>query len=152
MASHTRFLTVPDFLLHAKQDVAAAKACFRGAFARHGPPPRKIRLDGYQASHRAAREVLAQHRRGAPTRIRSSKYLNNRIEQDHRSTKLRLGPMLGLERFRHAAITIVGVELMHRIRKGRSALSRSRTAGTTAPKSGVRCSLPDPNELPDPIA
>jgi hypothetical protein len=31
---------------------------------------------------------------------------NNLIEQDHRSIKLRLGPMLGLKRFRSASITI----------------------------------------------
>ena len=40
---------------------------------------------------------------------------NNLIEQDHRSIKLRLGPMLGLKRFRCAAITIDGIELTHRI-------------------------------------
>ncbi|WP_348983926.1 DDE-type integrase/transposase/recombinase [Methylosinus sp. C49] len=52
------------------------------------------------------------------------KHLNNLIEQDHRSIKLRLGPMLGFKRFRHVAIAIAGVELMHLIRKGRFALSR----------------------------
>jgi transposase-like protein len=123
-----------DFLLRAKRDVAAAKAFFRRAFASDGRPPRKITLDGYQASHRAARELLAQHRGGARTRIRSSKYLKNLIEQDHRSIKLRLGPMLGFKRFRHAAITIAGVELMHRIRKNQFAPSRFRAAGTTAPE------------------
>jgi DDE domain len=40
------------------------------------------------------------------------------IEQDHRSIKLRLGPMLGFKKFRRAATTIAGIELMHRIRKG----------------------------------
>ena len=91
-----------DFLLRAKRDVAAAKAFFRRAFASRGRLPHKITLDGYQASHRAARELLAQHRGGARTKIRSSKYLNNLIEQDHRPIKLRLGPMLGLKRFRNA--------------------------------------------------
>ena len=122
-----------DFLLRAKRDVAAAKAFFRRAFKSQGLP-RKITLDGYQASHRAARELLARRRGGARTRIRSSKYLNNLIEQDHRSIKLRLGPMLGFKRFRHAAITIAGVELMHRIRKAQFALSKFRTAGRTAPE------------------
>ncbi len=123
-----------DFLLRAKRDVAAAKAFFRRAFKRQGRLPHKITLDGYQASHRAAREFLKQHRGGARTRIRSSKYLNNLIEQDHRSIKLRLDPMLGFKRFRHAAITIAGVELMHRIRKGQFALSKIRAAGRTAPE------------------
>ncbi|WP_371033300.1 DDE-type integrase/transposase/recombinase [Methylosinus sp. PW1] len=91
-------------------------------------------LDGSQASHRAARELLARHRSGARTRIRSSKYLNSLIEQDHRSIKLRLGPMLGFKRFRHAAIAIARVELMHRIRKGQFALSKFGAAGATAPE------------------
>ena len=52
------------------------------------------------------------------TRLRSSKYLNNLVEQDHRNVKSRLGAMLGLKSFATAAITIRGVELMHRIRKG----------------------------------
>jgi transposase-like protein len=33
---------------------------------------------------------------------------NNLIEQDHRSIKLRLGPMLGFKQFRRASTTIAG--------------------------------------------
>jgi transposase-like protein len=123
-----------DFLLRAKRDVAAAKAFFRRAFESQRSLPRDITLDGYQASHRAAREFLATHRRGYRTKIRSSKYLNNLIEQDHRSIKLRLGPMLGFKRFRNASITIAGIELVHRIRKGQFALKRLRVRGKTAPE------------------
>ena len=72
--------------------------------------------------------------RGNRTKIRSSKYLNNLIEQDHRSIKLRLGPMLGLKCFRCASITIAGIELMHRIRKGQFELARLRVNGKTAPE------------------
>ena len=53
-----------DFLLRTKRDVAAAKAFFRRAFESQRSLPRAITLDGYQASHRAAREFLATHRRG----------------------------------------------------------------------------------------
>jgi len=123
-----------DFLLRAKRDVAAAKAFFRRAFESQRSLPRAITLDGYHASHRAAREFLATHRRGHRTKIRSSKYLNNLIEQDHRSIKLRLGPMLGFKRFRNASITIAGIELVHRIRKGQFALERLRLRGKTAPE------------------
>jgi hypothetical protein len=69
------------FLLRAKRDVAAAKAFFRRAFKSQGRLPRAITLDGYQASHRAAREFLGEHRRGKRAKLRSSKYLNNLIEQ-----------------------------------------------------------------------
>ena len=123
-----------DFLLRAKRDVAAAKAFFRRAFKSQGRLPQKITLDGYQASHRAAREILGEHQRGKRTKIRSSKYLNNLIEQDHRSIKLRLGPMLGLKRFRSASITIAGIELMHRIRKGQFKLGKLRIKDKRAPE------------------
>jgi transposase-like protein len=130
-----------DFLLRARRNVAAAKAFFRRAC--HGRRlPDKITLDGYQASHSAAREVLAQHRGGARTKIRS-KYLNNLIEQNHRSIKLRLGPMLGLKRFRNAAITIAGSKSC--TGSGKVSLNLERFASKIAarPKSGMPCSLHD---------
>ena len=111
-----------------------AKAFFQRAFEGQRRLPRAITLDGYQASHRAAREFLAANGRGKRTKLRSSKYLNNLIEQDHRSIKLRLGPMLGFKRFRRASITIAGIELMHRIRKGQFALGTLRALGKTAPE------------------
>ena len=123
-----------DFLPRAKRDMAAAKAFFRRAFKSQGLLPHKVTLDGYQASHRAVREILGEHQRGKRTLIRSSKYLNNLIEQDHRSIKLRLGPMLGLKRFRSASITIAGIELMHRIRKGQFKLGKLRIKQKTAPE------------------
>ena len=111
-----------NFLLRAKRDVAAAKAFFRRAFMSQGRLPQKITLDGYQASHRAVKEALGEHPKGNQCEIRSSN--NNRIEQDRRSVKLRLAPMLGLKNFRQAATTIAGVELMHRIRKGQFKLGK----------------------------
>jgi transposase-like protein len=123
-----------DFLPRAKRDVAAAKAFFRRAFKSQARVPHKITLDGYQASHRAAKEVLDEHSSGNPCEIRSSKYLNNLIEQDHRSVKLRLGPMLGFKHFRRAATTIAGIELMHRIRKRQFKLRTLGVKNRTAPE------------------
>jgi transposase-like protein len=123
-----------DFLLRAKRDSAAAKAFFRRAFRRQGRRPHKITLDGYQASHRAAKEALGEHSEGNQCNIRPSKYLNNLIEQDHRSIKLRLGPMLGFKTFRRAATTIAGIELIHRIRKGQFKLGKLRIKDKTAPE------------------
>lgn len=105
-----------DFLLRAKRDVAAARAFFRCALASQGSLPRKINSTISSVTSCGARTSRTPSRRRR-TRIRSSKYLNNLIEQDHRSIKLRLGSMLGFKRFRHAAITSAGVELMHGIRK-----------------------------------
>ncbi len=133
-----------DFLLRAKRDVAAAKAFFRRAFKSQGRLPRALTLDGYQASHRAAREVLGEHQRGARTKIRSSKYLNNLIEQDRRSIKLRLYPMLGLKRFRSASITIAGIELIIGSGKVSSDSASLASKAKRPPKSGMLFSLHDP--------
>jgi transposase-like protein len=42
-------------------------------------------------------------------RIRSCKYLNNVIEQEHRRIKQRVRPMLGFKRFETATATIRGI-------------------------------------------
>src|ERR1700735_1119807 len=101
-----------DFRLSAKRDVAAAKAFFRKAIKGQHDAPRTITLDGYAASHRAVRELKADGLLPAETKLRSSKYLNNLIEQDHRGVKQRIATMLGFKGFATAAITIAGIELM----------------------------------------
>ena len=70
----------------------------------------------------------------ADTKIRSSKYQNNLIEQDHRGVKLRIGPMLGFKWFNTAAIVIAGIELLRRIHKGQFNFGRLRlkNSGTSA--------------------
>ena len=52
------------------------------------------------------------------TKVWTSKYLDNLIEQDHRRVKQRIYPMLGFKRFRNAAIAITSIELAQKIRKG----------------------------------
>ena len=110
-----------DFRLSTRRDVAAAKAFFRKAIKSQRRPPQTITLDGYAASHRAVRELKADGSLPRDTKLRSSKYLNNLIEQDHRSVKQRVAVMLGFKQFRNAMITIAGIELMHRIRRDNSA-------------------------------
>ena len=122
-----------DFRLSARRDVAAAKAFFRKAVKNHQRPPQTITLDGYAASHRAVRELKADGSLPSDTKLRSSKYLNNLIEQDHRSVKQRIAVMLSFKQFRYAAITIAGIELMHRIRKEQFGLPRLGVHGGAAP-------------------
>ena len=122
-----------DFRLSASRDGAAAKAFFCKAIKRQGGAPQTITLDGYAASHRAVREMKADGSLPEATTLRSSKYLNNLIEQDHRGVKLRLGPMLGFKRFRTAAVTIGGIELLRRIHKGQFMLGKLRLKERNAP-------------------
>jgi transposase-like protein len=125
-----------DFRLSAKRDIASAKAFFRKAIKRQRRCPRTITLDGYAASHLAVGELKADGSLPANTKLRSSKYLNNLIEQDHRGVKQRIAVMLGRlasRVFRNAAITIAGIELLQRIRKGQFRLGRLDVEGRAAP-------------------
>ena len=54
--------------------------------------PDRITTDGHDAYPRAVRTE-----RGKRVRHRMSRYLNNRLEQDHRGIKGRCRPMLGLK-------------------------------------------------------
>ncbi|MGC2460344.1 MAG: DDE-type integrase/transposase/recombinase [Steroidobacteraceae bacterium] len=49
--------------------------------------------------------------------VRTCKYLNNVVEQDHRAIKPRCASMKGFKSFTNAAITIAGIKLAHRIHK-----------------------------------
>jgi transposase-like protein len=103
-------LTV-DFLLSEHRDIAAAKQFFTQAIRQHGPPA-KITVDGYPATHTALNELKAKEVLPQNTQMRTSKYLNNLIEQDHRRVKQRIYPMLGFKNFRNAAVMISRIELV----------------------------------------
>jgi transposase-like protein len=123
-----------DFRPSTRRDVAAAKAFFRKAIKRQLRPPQTITLDGYAASHRAVHELKADSYLPTETKLRSSKYLNNLIEQDHRGVKQRIAVMLGFKQFCNATITIAGIELMHLVRKGQFGVRRLGVQGGTAPE------------------
>ncbi len=122
-----------DFLLSKRRDVAAAKRFFSRATRQHGAP-RVITLDGYAASHRAVAELKAAGTLPRRVRIRSCKYLNNVIEQDHRRIKQRIRPMLGFKRFKTAAVTIRGIELAAKIKKDQFNLRPLTGKPATAPE------------------
>jgi transposase-like protein len=121
-----------DFRLSRTRDVAAAKAFFKKAIRHEKRPPHTITLDGYAASHRAVRELCTAGLLPRRTKLRSSKYLNNVIEQDHRGIKNRTRSMLGFKSFKSAFVTISGIELLRRIHKNQFAMSRLRLKGQSA--------------------
>ena len=83
-----------DFLLNEQRDIAAAQRFFAQAILKYGPPER-ITVDGYPATHTALSELKAEEVLPQDTKIRTNKYLNNLIGQDHRRVKQRIYPMLG---------------------------------------------------------
>lgn len=52
-----------------------------------------------------------------PISIRKSKYLNNRIEQDHRRIKRCIRSMLGFKSTASAGPILSGIEMVHMMRK-----------------------------------
>jgi transposase-like protein len=116
----------------AVYDVAAAKRFFREAMKNNGAP-RTITLDHYAPSHRAIVELKAERTMTPCVRVRSSNYLNNGIEQDHRRVKQRIRPMLGFKRFQAAAVTISEIELA-----AKSGSTNSRSASCPAVRPQFR--------------
>jgi transposase-like protein len=87
-----------DVMLSEHRDLAAAKAFFRSAKTVTGVTPDRVTTDGHDAYPRAIRTEL-----GRQVRHRTNRYLNNRLEQDHRGIKGRCRPMLGLKSTASAA-------------------------------------------------
>ncbi|NKB84694.1 IS6 family transposase [Ochrobactrum grignonense] len=108
-----------EFYFSKDRDLSAAKRFIRKTLARHGRPVR-ITIDGSQTNRTAILQCDAENRlrqAGKPIAIRSSKYMNNTIEQDHRRIKQRTRSMLGFKSDTTAGITLLGIELIHMMRK-----------------------------------
>jgi transposase-like protein len=86
-----------DTMLSEHRDMAAAKAFFRSAKSATGMIPDRVTTDGHGSYPRAIRSTL-----GRQVKHRTSAYLNNRLEQDHRGIKGRIRCMRGFKAF-HAA-------------------------------------------------
>src|SRR4029453_10297185 len=103
-----------DFLLTEERDEQAAKRFLTKAIRCHGVPE-TITIDGSAANEAAIKRYNEEH--GTTIAIRKIKYLNNIVEQDHRGVKRLTRPMLGFKSFDAAQGTLVGIELMHMIKK-----------------------------------
>ena len=117
-----------DFLLTEQRDEEAALRFLKKAIRRHGVPE-KITIDGSAANEAAIKSYNAEH--GTAIAIRKVKYLNNIVEQDHRGVKRVTRPMLGFKSFEAAQDTLVGIELMHMIKK-RQMIMETEDEGRTA--------------------
>jgi len=112
-----------EFFFSENRDLPAAKRFIRKALKRHGRPDRIV-IDGSQTNRQAivacdgeSRLRDQSQRPLLPIRIRQNRYLNNRIEQDHRRIKRRVRSMLGFKSFSSAAVILAGIEMVHMMRK-----------------------------------
>ena len=125
-----------DSLLREDRGIEAAQAFFRKAVAtQRSPWPRKVTLDGHAASHRALRLLGDEDPRWKSVLVRSCRYLNNIVEQDHRAIKRRCASMLGFKLFETAATTLAGIELAHRIHKQQFCFGGGRTQRLSSTKA-----------------
>jgi len=109
-----------DFLLTAKRDTAAAKRFLRKAIDASGNPMQRVMNVDKNPAYPAAVEALkADGSLPARVALRQCKYLNNLIEQDHRTVKKRVWLAKGYGSFRSAWRTLQGIETVDMIRKGR---------------------------------
>ena len=117
-----------DFPLSEHRDIAAAKRFFTRAIERHGTPE-TITLDGHPATHSAVAGLGQIGVLRPQAKARTSKYLNNLVEQDHGRVKQRVYPVPGLKKFGSAAVTISGVEFVRKIEEGQFDIPKSGGAG-----------------------
>ena len=86
--------------------------------------PNCVNIDGSQTNREAIvscdttnRLQDCSRRQLKPITIRKSRYLNNRIEQDHRRIKRRVRPMLGFKSPISVGIILSDIEMVLMVRK-----------------------------------
>ncbi len=108
-----------DFLLNQTRSKRAAKRFFRKVLGQpHVTKPRVITVDGNGAYPPSIADLKEEKLLNKQVQYRSNKYLNNRIEQDHRFIKRRVKPGLGFASYQTAWRTLQGYEALNMLRKG----------------------------------
>jgi transposase-like protein len=120
-----------EFWFSERRNLTAAKRFLSKTLKRHGRPERIV-IDGSQTNREAilACDTESQlqdrsRRKLKLIRIRQSRYLNDRIEQDHRAVKRRVRPMLGFKSMASAQAILGGIEMVHMMRKGQAKCAHS---------------------------
>jgi putative transposase len=107
-------------MLSKRRNKAAATKFFARALEANGLP-RKIVIDRSGANTAGINAINRMLKRfSCPIAIEMVriKYLSNIIEQDHRTIKKRIRPMLGFKSFPSASATLEGIDVANMIRKG----------------------------------
>jgi transposase-like protein len=120
-----------EFWFSELRNLTAAKRFLRKALKRHGRPDRIV-IDGSQTNGEAILLCDAESRlqdrsrcQLKPIRIRQSRYLNNRIEQDHRAIKRRIRPMPGFQSVVTDRVILGGTEMVQMMRKQQAKYARN---------------------------
>ena len=109
-----------DFLLTAHRDAQAAKRFLRKAMSTvHTQEPRVINVDKNAAYAKAVDELKKNKTLSKSVELRQNKYLNNRVERDHKFIKRPVKPGMGnVARSTRLWRSIKGCEIMNMLRKG----------------------------------
>ena len=105
-----------DFLLTKRRMKGSAQKFLNKAIGNNGKP-RLINIDKSGANTQAIRIVNQYSLTFKKIRIRRVKYLNNIVEQDHRTIKRRIAITTGFKEFESAQRTLAGIEIVNIIRK-----------------------------------
>src|SRR5688572_671613 len=103
-----------DFLLTKKRNKFAAHKFLIKAIQNNGCP-KVINIDKSGANKGAIKTY--NKRKLSKIRIRQCKYLNNRVEGDHRFIKWRIQNSLGFKNLESASRTLTGIEMVRMIKK-----------------------------------
>lgn len=107
------------FCLQRSRDAQAAKRFLCKALnSVHTQEPRVINVDKNAAYPKAFNELKQKEELSEQVELRQNKYLNNRVEQDHRFIKRLVKLGMGFGSFNTARRTIKGYETMNMLRKG----------------------------------
>ena len=103
-----------NFLLTKRRNKRAAHLFLLKAICNNGKPL-TINIDKSGTNKQAIKTY--NKRTWSKIKIRQCKYLNNRVEADHRFIKWRIQNLLGFKNFESASRTLAGIEIVRMIQK-----------------------------------
>jgi transposase-like protein len=117
------------FLLTGHRDTEAALRFLKKAIRRHGLPE-TITIDGSDANEATIKRYNQEH--GTAIATRQVQYFTNVVEQDQRAVTRITRPMLGFTSFDTAQDTLVGIEIMHMLKKRQLVVEEGAEGRTAA--------------------
>jgi putative transposase len=105
-----------DFLLTKRRMKGSAQKFLNKAIDNNGKP-RLINIDKSGSNTSAIKVVNRNSLTFKKIKVRRVKYLNNIVEQDHRTIKRRISITTGFKEFESAQRTLAGIEIINIIRK-----------------------------------